>query len=239
MTAKDFTFNPLKLFSPRHLRHEMEHEELAAKEVCEGIDLTEGLLITVSKLIEMTQLLSKYVMSGAGAQCERCSHLAEEVHKQEQILTQCMLGAEVTGEVLKGVIRFPYRLERVGDMLEAIQECSRVKAAKDIPFSDKAYGELDSMFGLLLEMLNHLRDAFKTPHKETLEAIATKGARLIDLTEEYKLAHWERLEAGFCHIGASSMYRAMLDSFKGASEYVLKMGASLRLLAEAGPQASA
>ncbi len=234
MTTKDFTFNPLKLFSPRHLRHEMEHEELAAKEVCEGIDLTEGLLITVSKLIEITQLLSKYVVTGSGAQCEKCAHLAEEVHKQEQILTQCMLGAEVTGDVLKGVIRFPYRLERVGDMLESIHECSRVKAARDIPFSDKAYTELDNMFGALLQMLTGLREAFKAPDLERLDEIAATGARLIDMTEEYKLAHWDRLEAGFCHIGASSMYRAMLDSFKGAAEYIVKIGASLRLLAEAG-----
>ncbi len=239
MTVKDFTFNPLKLFSPRHLRHDMEHEELAAKEVCEGIDLTEGLLITISKLIEMTQLLSKYVVTGSGAQCDKCSHLAAEVHKQEQILTQCMLGAEVKSDVLKGVIRFPYRLERVGVMLESIQECCREKAAKEVPFSDKAYGELDKMFGILLEMMTDLRGAFKSPNNEILEGITTKGARLIDMTEEFKLAHWERLEEGFCHIGASSMYRAMLDAFKGAAEYLMKVAASLYTLVVSAPKEGA
>jgi len=235
MTAKDFTFNPLKLFSPRHLRQEMEHEELYAKEVCEGIDLSEGLLITISKLIEMTQLLSKYVVSGAQPQCDKCAKLGLEVHTQEQVLTRCLLSSEVKGEVLKGVLRFPYRMERVGDMLEIILACCREKAAKEIPFSDIGHKELDQMFGVLIEMMNDLRDSFKTPNKAILEGIIAKGSQLSDMTEEFKLAHWERLEAGFCHIAASSMYRAILDAFKGAAEYLVKMAASLLALKEHGP----
>jgi Na+/phosphate symporter len=237
MTAKDFTFNPLKLFSPRHLRQEMEHEELYAKEVCEGIDLSEGLLITISKLIEMTQLLSKYVVSGAQAQCDKCAKLGLEVHTQEQVLTHCLLSSEVKGEVLKGVLRFPYRMERVGDMLESILACCREKAAKQIPFTDKAHGEMDQMFGVLIEMMNDLRDSFKTPNNAILEGMIAKGSRLNDMTEEFKLAHWERLEAGFCHIAASSMYRAILDAFKGAAEYLVKMAASLLALKEHAPTA--
>jgi len=237
MTVKDFTFNPLKLFSPRYLLQETPHEELHAKEVCEGIDLSEGLLITLSKLVEMTRLLSKYVVSGAAAQCDKITQLGQDVHTQEQILTRCLLGAEVKQAVRSDMLRFPYRLERVGDMLESILGCCREKAGKEVPFSDKAYGELEQMFGLLLEMMNDLRVAFTSPNKALLEGITEKRGRLIDMTEEFKLAHWQRMEAGFCHAGASSMYRTMLDSFEGAAEYIGKIAASLIALQEHAPEA--
>jgi hypothetical protein len=47
--------------------------------------------------------------------------------------------------MLKGLMRFPYRMKRVGDMPEAILHCCKIKALDRVPFTDKAHAELDQL----------------------------------------------------------------------------------------------
>ena len=128
---------------------------------------------------------------------------------------------------MKGLIRFPYRMERIGDMFESMLRCCRIKAADRVPFSDRAHEELDQTFKILGEMMVNLRDTLRIPNKVVLETIISEGKRLAQLLEDFKLAHWERLEAGYCSIDASSMYRDILDSAKSVGEYLVKMTETL------------
>lgn len=227
MKNQELFFNPLRMLSPKLDHDSLKIEGLHEKPVIEEVSLLEGILIMSSKLIEMCRLLSKCIVSGSVAQMDRCEALSREVHEQEKHLTRNLVRSEVERDLLTGMIRFPYRLERIGDMFESILNCCRVKASRSIPFSDKAHAELDQLFSLLLEMMTNLRDAFGTPNKVLLEAIISDGKKLGDLFEEYKVAHWQRLEAGFCAIEASSMYRDILDSVKSIDEYLVKMSATL------------
>jgi phosphate:Na+ symporter len=227
MKSKDVFFNPFRLLSPKLHAEALRIEELHTQPVSPQVTLEEGVLIMISKLIEMTSLLSKAVISQSAAQMDKCESLAHEVDEQENILTGGLVGSQSEKEVVKGVIRFPYRLERIGDMLESMLKCCRVKAKRGIPFSDKAHMELDQLFSMLLSLFNNLRDAFRTPNKILLEAIIADTRKLTQLVEDCKLAHWARLEAGVCHVEASSIYRDILDSAKTSGEYVEKMCASL------------
>ena len=112
-------------------------------------------------------------------------------------------------------------------MLESILNCCRAKARFGIPFSEKAYWELDQLFQVLTEMMINLRDAFITPNKVVLDRIVSDGKKLSDMLEDFKVAHWMRLEAGFCTVEGSSMYRDMLDSIKSINEYMVKMSKTL------------
>lgn len=220
-------FNPFRMLSPKLHREAIRIEELPDKPVADGIPLEEGLLIMTGKLIEMARLVSKSLATGSAAQMEKCEALADEVHQQEKFLTRDLVGSEANRAVVDTLIRFPYRLERIGDMLESILRCSRKKAKEGIPFSEKAFGELDKLFALINEMLVDLRDAIRTPNKKILEAIRSEGRDLAILFEECKIAHWRRLEAGFCAVEASSLYRDILDSVRTIGEYLSKMSESL------------
>ena len=114
MKEKSYFFNPFRMLSPKLDAQAIKLEELHQKPVCQDVALEEGLLIMVSKLIEMARLLSKSVVSGSTSQMDRCEALAKEVDEQENLLTQCLVYGNVDKELLKGVIRFPYRLERIG-----------------------------------------------------------------------------------------------------------------------------
>jgi Na+/phosphate symporter len=236
MKDEHLFYNPFRMLSPK-LDHEIEHiEELHERPVSQEISLEEGLLVMISKLIEMCRLLSKCLVTGSAAQMDRCEELSKDVHHQEKILTRDLVESKVKGELLKGLIRFPYRLERIGDMFESILNCCRIKAEYGVPFSDKAYGEMDQLFNNLLETLNNLRDAIRTPNKLILEAIVENEKKLNEMFEDFKLAHWLRLEAGFCAVEASSLYRDILDSVKSVNDYLVKMS---RTLLELGKEKAA
>jgi Na+/phosphate symporter len=227
MKEKQIIFNPFRMLSPRFNKEALSLTELHKEEVTPESTLEEGMLITISKLIEMTQLLRKCVISEAHCRMDQCQLLGDQVQEQEGVLTKALIASEVKGDFLKNVIRFPYRLERVGDMLGTILDCCRIKAAKSIPFSDKAYQELEKLFSVTITMLTNLRDAFRTPNQIILDAIISDANMVATLVEEFKLAHWERLEAGFCHVEASHIYRVILDAFKSMEEYMKKMAITL------------
>jgi Na+/phosphate symporter len=227
MKDEHLFFNPFRMLSPTLDREALRIEDLYEKPVSDSITLEEGVLTMTSKLAEMCRLLSKCIVSGSVSQMDRCEALAGEVHEQEEHLTRNLVGSKVEQKLLKGMIRFPYRLERIGDMLESILNCCRIKAAKGIPFSDKAHGELNQLFTQLLAMLQNFRDAIRAPNKVILDAIIADGKKLNEMFEECRIAHWQRLEAGFCAIEASSMYRDILDSVKTINEYLIKMSTTL------------
>ncbi len=231
MKEEHLFYNPFRMLSPKLNYEALKIEKLHTEPVRESISLQEGLLVMISKLIEMCRLLAKVVVTGSETQMKTCKALAGEIHEQEKILTRELVASDVKGELRKAMIRFPYRLERVGDMLQSILNCCRIRATNGIPFSDKALAELDQLFAALLGMMNNLRDALKVPNKVILETILSDGKRVNQLFEDYKLAHWQRLEAGFCAVEASSMYRDILDSLKSIDEYLVKMTETLLELA--------
>jgi phosphate:Na+ symporter len=168
-----------------------------------------------------------------------CEHLAEDVHKQEKLLTSSLVAASSTftsttvgQNLFKIVVRFPTRLERIGDIFQNILTCCRIKHRDGIPFSDKAYGELAQIFPLLSEMLTNTRDALVIRNKALLQYIGSQRKNLSELLHNARFAHWDRLERGFCAPQASSLYLDILDSFVATNEYIGKMCDSLSAMRE-------
>jgi Na+/phosphate symporter len=232
MKDQRIVVNPFRIISPKLDSEAVRLEEFHEKPFSESVALQEGLLIMVSKIVEMTRLLSKCLVSGSRAQMEACELLGKDVHEQEKALTKNLLASGVKTR-LSDVIRFPYRLERVGDLLENILKCCRIKARDGIPLGDAALAELDQIFKLLVDMLVNLRDAFLTTNRFLVEHILNNGKKLSQALQDARLAHWERLERGFTAPQASSLFLDILDSVTGVNEYIAKMCDRLVVLAEA------
>jgi len=213
--------NPLRMLSLRLDREAVRLDDQRAAPP--QMSLEESLIATAGKIIDIIRLLSKCIVSGDKSQMDRCAALADDVHQQEKMLTKNIVSSGLKGELFKGLVRFPLRLERIGDSLETILRCCRIKAKEGIVFSDKADEELNQLFSLLLEMMNNVRDAFRTPNKLLLESIISQSRQLTGTLENCRLAHWERLEAGFCSPRACSAFLAVLDSMKLINEYVQKI----------------
>jgi Na+/phosphate symporter len=202
----------------------------------EGVDtgssldacLGDVLLATVDKLTEMVRLLKCMLAEGTGdAEKNTCRILAIEVHKQEIVVTKCLLTSAIAGKLTNDIMRFPYRLERIGDMLENVFSCFERKAKEGIQFSFAAQEELELLFSALLVILEDLRKTFAEVDTERLKSLIDQEKDLRESLACYRQAHWERLWSGACLPQASSLYLDILDSIKWANEYLRKISMTL------------
>jgi phosphate:Na+ symporter len=234
MKDQRWVWNPFRIISPK-LHGELGRlEEMHEVNVSEEQSPNEALLVMISKLIEMTRILSDWFAVESPAKLGECERLAEEVRSAEKLVTSTLVGSSsmIGQNAFRIVVRFPSRVERIGAMCENILYCCHIKAKEGIPFSDKALSELSGLFALALDMLTNLRDCLIVQNKALLQHIKSQGQELAQLVEDARFAHWNRLERGFCAPAASSIYLEILDSFKFINEYINKMAESLMEITE-------
>ncbi|MBI5248489.1 MAG: Na/Pi cotransporter family protein [Desulfomonile tiedjei] len=226
--------SPFRMMSPKLDSEADRFKELHEAQVSDAHTPEEGFLIMISKLVEMSKILSKSFVATDPERLSLCDRLAEEVHKWESAITKDLIAAQSTigHNVFKLVVRFPVRLERIGDMFQNILTCTRIKARESIPFSDKALAELDAIFRLLLEMLTNVRDAIVIRNVVLLAHIRAQRERLAQMLLDARFAHWERVEAGFCSPQASPIYLDILDSLTATNEYLGKICESLLAMSD-------
>jgi Na+/phosphate symporter len=237
MKDQRYFWNPLRIVSPKLDKEVKRIEELHEIPVSDAHQPQENLVLMVSKLIHMTRMLSGCLKTDNLAAIDSCERLAEEIHRHEKLATSGLLdqASGIGKNVFQIVVRFPSRMERIGRMFEAMLRCSRIKATEGIPFSEKAQEDLSTIFDVVLDMLENLRDALVVPNKVVLEHIKSQGQKLVALVEDARLAHWKRLEAGFCSRQASPLFVEILDAVKHVNEYIAKMNESLVDLANLEP----
>jgi Na+/phosphate symporter len=232
MSEKPFYENPFNAGSAKVAAVVVRLQTQRMRQIIQSPTFREGVAGMMTKLIEMNRLLSKSFLMEDPSCLSQCERLAKEVHQEEKPLTSYLLRRGVGGKMFEGVIRFPYRLERIGDMLETIMHCCRVKIYRAFPFSLKAKEEVGLLLLMLEEMLKILRDAFLSPDQDLLEEIIAHGKKLAQTFEDFKSAHWERVEKGTSAPETSSLFREILDSVKWTNDYLAEMWTSLLLLSE-------
>ncbi len=234
MKDKHVFFNPFRLISPKLDREASRLEELYESPPAEMTCLEEGLLVMLTRLMDMTTLAYKSLIIADPEKMKKCDALGQEIHVEEKQLTGALVcSPSTTGEVLKALVLFPGHLERVGDYVESIINCARVKARDGIPFSDKAHAELTELFGLLSDILKSIREILASSNWELLQPVREKQRRLAQMTLDFALAHEDRLLEGLCSPKASSLYLDILDSVKGANERLIRVVDSLLKLEKA------
>lgn len=189
----------------------------------------------MGKILEMTRLLSRCLFSGSKSQMRASESLGKEIHHLEQIITRALLSRDIRHDVIKSLVRLPFRMERIGDMLESILNCCRVRSGEGVPITANACTELEQLFSVLLDMMVHLRDAFTSPDQEPLEHVLARSKDLARMLRDYRSAHWSRLAGGLCTLEGSSLYLDLFDSIKSINEYMEKIAATFVDLGTACP----
>ena len=121
MAQKRLFKNPFRVFSPGVNEEVLRLKGLHQRRVSASTALYEGLIIMLSKLVEMGNILTTALESGESTSLTECARLAGELLEEERILTNYLVSAGVSADEMKGLIRFPYLLKRVGDGLLSIE----------------------------------------------------------------------------------------------------------------------
>lgn len=231
MKEKRMFFNPLRMISPKLDAEALRIEELYQKPVSDSFTLEEGLLVMISKLIELDDIIHDCFITECPRDVKEADKLAEEVHQQEKLLTGnlvCTLSAPP--DICKTVVLFPGHLERIGDYLESALNCCKIKCRDKLPFSDSAAAEVGLMFSSLSEALGNLRDALITPNQFLLRHIVSESDELVKSTIECQMAHIERLLDGSTAPRASSIYMDIVESCRSAVYHIKEMAEKMLIL---------
>jgi len=228
MKDKRVFFNPIRMISPKLDSETLRLENLYQHPVSEALTLEEGLLVMLSKLIEMARLVRLGFISDCQDEIQACEVLGKEVHDQEKVLTS-NLACSLTEpqHVCRAIILFPVHLERIGDFLEAILNCCRIKTRDSVPLSEKGLFEIDDLLKSVLEMLKNLRDSIITPNKYLLTHIISEEKRLDQLCQDLQMAHVDRLLDGSAAPRSSSLYLDFLESIQALMRHVRAMAENL------------
>jgi len=228
MKDKRIVVNPFRMMSPKLDSEALKIEELHERPVSESFGLDEGLLVMLSKLLEMNRLIHQGFVKDCPEELNACDKLASEVHQQEKMLTNNIAcSISVPKEICRGFILFPGHMERVGDYLESLLTCCRIRCHEGITFDDRANDEVNEMFGLTQDLLTNFRDCIITPNKYLLEHVIKSATALDEKGQEWQLAHVDRLLAGDTAPKASSLYLDMLESTQSVSRHVKEMAQKL------------
>lgn len=233
--SRDFV-NPFRMINPEPETANFRFEDLHKRPVSESVSLELGLLVMVAKALEMTRLLSKAVFTGAEPQMRACRSLGKEIHQQEKILTRELVASNMRPDLLKGFIRLPFRVERIGDMLESVLNCCRMRVEEGLPFTEKACEEVGSLFSTLSEALAGLRDSLAAADRSVPESALARTKELARMARDFRQAHWTRLENGLCAPEGSATYVDMLDSVKWLNEYVERILLTLMEMGTVGAE---
>jgi hypothetical protein len=230
MKEKNVFFNPIRMISPKLDLEASRIEELHRAPVSESFTLEEGLVVMLSKLIQMTRLLKRGFAVDCPDELQACQTLAEEIHEQEKLLTTNLVcSADSSPELCKTFILFPSRLERVGDFLESILRCCRLKCSEHHEYSDKTYTELNEIFDLVIDLLSNFRDAVIVPNRIILQYVIELEGRLEAMCHDRQLDHFDRLLNGSVIPRSSSPYLDILDSAESLGRHIRDM--AIRVLA--------
>ena len=236
MKDKRVFFNPLRMLSPKLDSEAAKIDELHLIPVSEAFTLEEGLVVMLSKLIEMTRLLEIGFIKNCPEEIEACDQLADDVHRQETLLTgNLACSVDIPPELCKLIIIFPGHLERVGDFLQSVLNCVRIKCREDVPFGDNAYEEIQKMFGDTIDLMSNFRDALIAPNKFLLEYVISQQAVLDQKCQDWQLAHIDRLLDGSASPRSSSLYLDITESTQGVIRHIKEM--AMRMLTLMSTQA--
>ncbi len=229
MKDKRVFFNPVRMLSPKLDSEAIKLEELYQHPISESFTLEEGLLVMLSKLVEMTRLVRIGFESSNQDGIKNCEALADEVHQQEKLLTG-NLACTITDypDMCRAVILFPGQLERIGDYLESILNCCKIMTRESIPLSDRNISEIGEALQTVQQLLGDLRDIIIAPNKHLIQHVISQSEALDQKCQEMQLSHVDRLLEGSTAPKASSLYLDILESIQSIKRHVKEMAKSIQ-----------
>jgi Na+/phosphate symporter len=182
-------------------------------------------------VVEMLRLSRDIFQKYAPATLQDISDIGRHVHHHEKRLTDHVAMQLREHPFSLGPAEhlafLPLSLERVGDCVEALARGVAAVHREDVPFSERGHSEILTLFARSMELVEGIASAVHLGRPDALAGVREAGGRFQGLCDEISLHHQDRLIRGVCKPRASSVFLAMLDSFREIERYTRRMALAI------------
>jgi len=205
---------------------DLESGQSSKRPDSQSAGLSQGCLIMLGKLVEIALSLSVCISADGPTEIDRCETLAKEVRDHQRVLTRG-LHAVAQGDTLGALVRLPFLLQGIGEKLENIANCCRLKAGEGILLNGTGEAHCQQLLAILIDMMNNLQDAFTMTDTVLVQSIISQGSELGRMLRDFRSGDWMRLCKGPSAAQVIGIYLDILDAIKSANEDVGNLCATL------------
>jgi Na+/phosphate symporter len=188
----------------------------------------------ISKLYDMNQkamecisLLQNAFIFNSSKSLDECEAKINAILQAEKALTGEFLEDAKVDPDSRGYVSVPGYIERMGDFIEDIAGCIRIKIREGILFSDKAISETTFLLERLQNVLRNTSDIILSRNVVLREYVKESTAEISRSANDFATMHEDRLIEGLCMPMASPLYLHMLDAIKGIAWHGQKIAEKL------------
>jgi phosphate:Na+ symporter len=114
-------------------------------------------------------------------------------------------------------------IERVGDHTENIIELLELRTTRKAPLSSNALGELNEMFQLTLETLNHALEALSKNDLALANEVLSKEVKIDKMEKDFRKTHIIRLNEGACTGDAGILYVDVISNLERIGDHAVNI----------------
>lgn len=114
-------------------------------------------------------------------------------------------------------------IERVGDHTENIIELLELRTTRKAPLSANALGELNEMFQLTLETLNHALESLSKNDLTLANEVLSKEVKIDQMERDFRKTHIIRLNEGACTGDAGILYVDVISNLERIGDHAVNI----------------
>ncbi|WHX98340.1 Na/Pi cotransporter family protein [Neobacillus sp. DY30] len=114
-------------------------------------------------------------------------------------------------------------IERVGDHTENIIELLELRTTRKAPLSTEALGELNEMFQLTLETLNHALESLAKNDLTLANEVLSKEVKIDRMEKDFRKTHILRLNQGACTGDAGILYVDVISNLERIGDHAVNI----------------
>ncbi len=111
-------------------------------------------------------------------------------------------------------------IERIGDHAENVVELAEYKMEHRLPFSERAFAELDNMFDRVMQTIDEGISSLSTGDLATAVKVLRFEDEVDELENEYRENHIKRLNEGLCSPGSGIVFVDILSNLERIGDHV-------------------
>ena len=115
-------------------------------------------------------------------------------------------------------------IERIGDHAYNFYELADKMYANDLHFSERALGELDSMYSLIDEMFVLTKEVFVYHDSQALQALHDIEDKTDVSKHQLSDAHYERISKNECKVELSPFYTSLIGELERIADHLVNVG---------------